>query len=95
MKGKKSSDKYLRLVGNNRNRLPPSTIKNLKVLPECPDYLGKDARAMWNRLGNELTKKGILPPLDVDSFAALCICYGNALEAQRILDKEGNVIPDR
>ena len=95
MKGRKKPDKHLRLVGNTRNRLQPSTVKALKTLPECPDYLEGEARELWTNLGGELVKRGVLTALDFDSFAALCICYGNTVQAQRILQKEGIVIADK
>jgi P27 family predicted phage terminase small subunit len=41
-------------------------------LPQCPEYLPDDAKAIWDQLGTELVRNGVMTELDAHAFADLC-----------------------
>lgn len=54
-----------------------------------PRGLSKDAQRCWKTLVPALDKDGVLEPEDVVALELLCIAYGQALAAQRVIDEEG------
>ena len=55
----------------------------------CPGFLSKEAKAEWRRIAPELTRLGLLTPLDRAAFAAYCQNYGRWVEVEILLLKKG------
>lgn len=56
--------------------------------PECPSFLGPDARAEWMRLAPALRKLCLLSALYKAAFAMYCASHGRAERAMRSLQSE-------
>ena len=55
----------------------------------CPSFLSKEARAEWRRIAPELTRLGLLTPLDRAAFAAYCASYARWVKVEMRLLKKG------
>ena len=53
----------------------------------CPGFLSKEAKAEWRRIAPELTRLGLLTPLDRAAFAAYCESYARWVRAEILLEK--------
>ena len=53
----------------------------------CPRFLSKEAKAEWRRIAPELTRLGLLTPLDRAAFAAYCQSYAHWVKAETLLNK--------
>ena len=54
-----------------------------------PSTLSDAALAVWERLGPDLQRTGVLTPWDADEFAVVCDAVARWQEASRVLDEEG------
>jgi P27 family predicted phage terminase small subunit len=59
-----------------------------------PEWLNADAKKEWDRVAPTLAKKGILKATDRAALASYCIAYARLAEAERIIDRDGQVIQD-
>ena len=57
--------------------------------PTSPDYMDDIAVEYWNRICDELEKKGLCSPVYAPMLEMLCDAYSQYTRAQAILDKEG------
>ena len=64
-------------------------------VPVCPEHLGGEARAEWERIAPELERLGLLTGVDVVALAGYCANWATVIEAERILGEEGVVIDGR
>lgn len=62
------------------------------VAPELPRGLSHAARREWHRIVHDLLEIGVLSKVDGKALAAYCICYARNEEAQKDIDKYGQVI---
>ena len=60
--------------------------------PVCPEWLEKEAKEEWNRIGDTLEKMGILTDIDTAAFAGYCQAYARWKEAEEYLTKHGSTI---
>jgi P27 family predicted phage terminase small subunit len=65
-----------------------------KGLPECPDYLGKRARAAWVMWKEELEKMRLDCRPDGPMLEGACVNYERAVEADLMIAKSGLVVAE-
>ena len=63
-----------------------------KGLLKCPDHLGDEARAEWDRIVPVMEACGVLTQADIGAVAAYCSAYGRWVKAENELDKTGLII---
>ena len=59
-----------------------------------PDFLSPEAREEWKRVAPTLVKRGILKPTDRAALASYCQAYARLAEAERIIERDGQIIQD-
>ena len=57
--------------------------------PEPQPWLTLEARAAWNRIVPELVKTGVLAKIEFMALTALCVSWGNFVEAQKFIAQHG------
>lgn len=67
----------------------------VKELPNPPEYLGRVGRALYNTVGLELTKKGILTSVSMPLFIQYCTQLVEANAAYQVYRKAPTVIRTR
>ena len=61
---------------------------------EAPEWLNADAQREWARVAPTLAQKGILKATDRAALASYCSAYARLAEAERIIDRDGQIIQD-
>jgi len=69
-----------------RNRAEPQVAAGI---PDCPNWLTKDARQEWKRVTEELKSMNVVTPPDRAALEAYCIIHGRWREALRQIAREG------
>lgn len=79
------------LQGNpGRRRLEPEKEPQPELaIPRCPAGLSGAARAEWRRITPHLYDLGLLTEIDLSGLAGYCICFGELLEAERMITRTG------
>lgn len=62
--------------GGNHPSPPPET-------PNCPTWLGREAKRIWKRLAPVLARNGLLSKTDRATFAAFCQAYHRWWELEK------------
>ena len=60
-------------------------------IPECPDWLTRDAKECWARTAPQLEKMRILSLADRETLAGYCQSYSDWKQAKVWLKKNGTV----
>lgn len=96
MRGRKPKPTHLKVLqGNPGGRpLPENEPKPQPIAPPCPDWLPDEARAKWKEIAPELERLGLLTSVDGAAFSMMLIHYAMAVEAAKLIDKEGIVTED-
>jgi len=84
----------LRVIEGNpgKRALPKSEPKPEAVMPACPKWLSKPARAYWRHLAPQFFTVGLMTRLDAVALATFCHCLARYVEAVEFIDKNGSVI---
>lgn len=78
------------LEGNPGHRpLPKNEPQPLPITPECPDWLGEEARRMWAKLVPELERLQLVTIVDGEALAGACQSWGVYVECERLMTTEG------
>lgn len=56
-----------------------------------PTYLSAVAKKKWRELVKDLVESGLLKNVDLGSLEMCCIAYGDAMECQREIKKQGGL----
>jgi P27 family predicted phage terminase small subunit len=83
MRGRKPKPERLRLLEGSVRVVGGSEP------PQAPDWLDGDARAEWDRIVGELSKKYLVTPLDALSLASYCRVYSMWREADKQVKEQG------
>jgi len=92
--GRPRKPTHLKIVEGNPGKRPlnQNEPKPKPLLPSCPNWLNKDAKAMWRRLAKKLNDLGLLTEIDGEAFTAACQSYGVWVECEKILIEKGRVM---
>ena len=60
-----------------------------KTVPVCPAWMNKHAKAEWKRIVPELERLGLLTCIDGGALEGYCQAYGQWVEAEKSLKKNG------
>ena len=78
------------LEGETRpSRVPQNEPKPRPIRPNCPAFLNKAARSIWDSLVDDLDAMGTLTIVDPSHFAAYCAAYEEAQRLTLFIDKHG------
>jgi len=87
VRGRKPTPTRLKIISGNPGKRP---LNQDEPQPTCraepPEFLGKTARAEWDRLIIELETLGIITGIDQAILAAYCQAYGRWADAESRLD---------
>ncbi len=96
-KGRKPKPPALRLLDGRR---PETGIKLVDMAigiapgsPDCPSHLNATAAEHWHYIITEMGASGVIERVDLGAFAAACVAYSRALEADRDVNANGILIP--
>ena len=74
------------IKGTNRpDRNEPQTLVAAGV-PDCPDWLGDEAKKYWDLMAPQLEQEGLLSVLDLAPFALHCQAWGFYVEQAISID---------
>ena len=74
----------------NRNEPRPR-----QLLPEPPDWLSPDARAVWDRILPELAHMRLVTAADRDALVVYCQAVAHHAQAVREVNERGLLVPGR
>ena len=93
MKGRKPRPTNIkRLEGVRTDRINENEPEPGPGKVTCPSFLSKKAKAEWRRIAPELTRLGLLTPVDRAAFAAYCQTYGRWVEVETLLLNKGVLV---
>ncbi len=98
MRGRKPQPSLVATLHGNpgrRKRPAHEPQPTVATVYEPPAHLGEDARIEWTRLTTELRALGIITVLDLGLLAAWCTAWGDYVQAERELRREGLVVESR
>lgn len=83
----------LKLINNNpgHRKLNHREPQPRPGKPTVPDHLSGEAEIEWERLADELASIGVLTSVDRGALAAYCQAWGDLVEAERYMAKNGKV----
>ena len=73
-------------------RRNPNEPQPRKVLPRPPAFLSDEAKRVWKQLAPKVYSAGLLTELDVMAFTAICVAWGDFVEAREKILLHGKVI---
>ena len=92
VKGRKPRPMRLKLIQGGkpkkRRRKKPAK-KTAGKWAKAPSVLPLKGKELWEQLGPELEKIGLLEPVDLPAFLAMCMVYGQAFEAADVVEADG------
>ena len=94
MRGRKPKPTTIKVLEGNPGRRPLNGREPQAPpgIPECPEFLGEEARAEWFRMAKVLSDMGLLTLADRAAFTAYCVAYGRWVEAEKLVRKFGMVV---
>lgn len=57
---------------------------------ECPEWIGANARAVWEHIAPQLERMGTLAQIDENALTRYCVLFARWAEAERTLDEKGS-----
>ena len=83
------------LAGNpGRRPLPKDEPQPQRGRPNCPAWLGKEAKATWKKLAPRLNDMGVLTLVDGNALTRYCWMFGEWLKYADELQTDGHIKPD-
>jgi P27 family predicted phage terminase small subunit len=83
----------LKILSGNPGKRSSGGVKTFaRGTPNCPTWLGKEAKAEWRRIMPELEAAGVTSKVDRAALAAYCQAWAEFHEATVILEQEGRII---
>ena len=93
MRGRKPKPtKLKKLEGVRTDRINKAEPEPGPGKVTCPGFLSKEAKAEWRRIAPELTRLGLLTPLDRAAFAAYCASYARWVKVEMMLLDKGVLV---
>ncbi len=72
-----------------REKTDAVEVDPLATVPPPPTTLGRHGKAKWKELAPKLVEKGILTPLDLPAFEAMCGCWDLYADSIEIIYGKG------
>ena len=93
MRGRKPKPTTIKVLEGNPGRRPLNDREPQAPpgIPECPEFLGEEARAEWFRMAMVLTNMGLLTLADRSAFTTYCVACGRWVEAETCATMVGPV----
>jgi P27 family predicted phage terminase small subunit len=88
----KRPTKLALLHGERKDRINQNEPQPADLSVEPPDWLTDEARAVWDRLADDLKAKQVLTVWDTEAFACWCDAVVRRRNAAQALAREGEVI---
>lgn len=66
----------------------------VRLPPNAPSWLPREAAAEWRRIVPELQRLQLLKPIDRAALTAYCLAWDRLTEAQKIVKEKGQVYYD-
>jgi P27 family predicted phage terminase small subunit len=91
--GRKSRPAKLKLVegrGNGKDQAGRAIIEPppfVRLPPEAPEWLGDEARELWEKTVPELARLELLKPVDGPALTAYCLAWQRLRQAQQMIDE--------
>jgi len=87
MKGRKPLPSGVKgLFGNpGKRRLNEQEPKPAIGLPDPPHELDDQAKAIWDRVGEQLVQLGVMTVIDANALARYCTLYSHYLRTEKLL----------
>ena len=95
--GRKPKPTDLKILqgSKHKERINLNEPKFDKSMPECPTYLDKNAKEIWQEKAKELHQAGILTVIDSDSLAIYAQLFSRLLKLEKDIKKEGLMLNDK
>ena len=89
--GRRPKPTALKIIEGNRGRRPLNDLEPQPEAgaPECPGWLHKWAKEMWEWVVPQLEVMGIIGRCDIVDLVALCQSWARWRQAEELLDTEG------
>ena len=99
IKGRKPKPTNLKLLQGNAGKRPLNKadleVEVLDDVPDCPEWLGEHAKAIWGNVAGWLVGSKILAQSDVHNLEAFCSAYQNYRDASQHIKENGLVITNQ
>ena len=92
--GRPTTPTALKILRGNpgKRKLNEREPKPSPGVPACPEHLGDEAKAEWNRITSQLEVLGLLTHVDRAAISAYCLAWGRWVAAEREITKSGEVL---
>jgi P27 family predicted phage terminase small subunit len=92
-RGPSPTSTRLKILAGNAGKRPLKTrraeVPSSRV--DCPQWLTAAAKEEWRRLAPQLTRRGLLTPLDRAAFATYCQAFGRWRDCLAAIESLGTV----
>lgn len=96
MRGRRPKPTKLKVLAGNPGKRPlPEGEPQFSGIPQCPEWLTDEAKAIWADVVPELVTLGIVGRLDRMCLAIYCQTYARYMQAEAEIDKHGITIIER
>ncbi len=85
----------LKVLKGNPGRRPLNDLepKPRRSRPRCPQWLDRDAKALWRNLVPELDDMGVLTQIDGNALVRYCTLWSRWKRAELFIAKHGEAYP--
>lgn len=94
MRGRKPTPTAFKVINGNPGKRPLNTNEPQPTqgAPNCPDWLGREAKAEWKRIVPELDRIGALSLVDRGALTACCLAWEELYLATKDLQEHGRTM---
>lgn len=94
MRGRRPTPTALKLLSGNPRRINKQEPTSPGV-PECPDWMSKEAQAVWYEKVKQLTAMGVLGEIDGGMLTRYCVLWVRWVQVEKQLETDGWFIQSR
>jgi len=84
----------LKILEGNLGRRPLNNNEpeSLELIPECPDWLEKEAKIEWFRVVPELNRLRLITVIDISALIGYCQSWARYVEAEKYLSSNDSIM---